>query len=54
MRKEIERLRPTVTEQAVVINLAEGRPFGLSAGPVPSRVDAKAKAGLLDLVYQAG
>src|SRR5674536_168814 len=42
-RAEVERLRATVTEQAL----------GLTAGPVPPRVDASVKAGLCDLVEEA-
>lgn len=46
-KAEIDRLRATVTEQAVALHLHHR--VGLSAGPVPSRVDANVKAGLLDL-----
>jgi hypothetical protein len=53
-RAEIERLRATVTEQAVELHLFRGKgQLGLSAGPVPTRVDAEVKAGLLELIDQA-
>jgi len=54
LRHEVERLRSTATEQAVALHLHEGkRVLGLSAGQVPSRVDADTKAGLLVLIDRA-
>lgn len=51
---EIDRLRPTVTEQAVALHLHEGKArLGLTAGAVPPRVDAGVKAGLLGLLDHA-
>jgi hypothetical protein len=51
---EIERLRATVTEQAVELHLFRGKgSLGLTAGPVPARVDAGIKHGLLGLVDHA-
>ncbi len=54
-RKEIERLRATVTEQAVALHLHEGK-ARWDSPPARSlaRVDAVVKAGLLDLVDHAG
>jgi len=42
-----------VTEQAVALHLHEGSQLGLMAGPVPPRVPAEVKAGLLDLADYA-
>jgi len=54
LRHEVQRLRSTATEQAVALHLHEGKSvLGLSAGPVPSRVDADTKAGLLVLIDRA-
>jgi transposase-like protein len=53
-RAEIERLRATVTEQAGDAAPAAGKiSLGLTAGPVPARVDAHVKAGLLTLAAHA-
>ena len=47
-RQEIERLRATVTEQAVALHLHQGKSgwdrLGLTAGPVPARGDEPAPA----------
>ena len=56
-RAEIDRLTRTVTEQAVkLVVLEEKRGLSLMpTEPVPVRVDAATKQGLLDLVdYAAG
>ena len=53
-RAEIERLRATVTEQAVVLHLHQGKiALGLTAGLVPPRVHGPVKQGLLDLLEHA-
>ena len=53
-RAEIARLRATVAEQAVALHLHQGKArWDSSAGPVPPRVDATVKAGLLDLLEHA-
>ena len=53
-KAEIERLRATVTEQAVSLHYPSGKiALGVTAGPVPPRVDARIKAGLLTLVAHA-
>lgn len=53
-RAEIERLRATVTEQARGAASAPGKiSMGVTAGPVPPRVDALVKAGLLHLAAHA-
>ena len=50
---EIERLKSTVTEQAVELHLFRKRSLGLTAGPIPTRVEAGIKEGLLELVDHA-
>jgi transposase-like protein len=51
---EIERLRATVTEQALSLPLHAGKArWDSSAGPVPPRVGEHIKAGLLDLIDHA-
>lgn len=53
-KAEIERPRATVTEQAVALHLRQGKsPWTDHRGPVPPRVQADVKAGLLALVAYA-
>jgi hypothetical protein len=53
-RAELERMRATVTGQAIALHLHQGKAgWGLTAGPVPASVDVSVKVGLLGLVDHA-